>query len=86
MFCRRADYKGCVVVELTGSSSDVLQSSRDGLKWGYALELDQFLADLAVNRRKALQQPRVEVLHYPGSKLQFDPVQTEEAASRSRPR
>lgn len=71
MFPRQTSYQGCVYVELTGKSSDVLQSSRDGLKWPYAGELDRFLADLTVNRRKALRPPQVEILHYPGAKLQI---------------
>jgi hypothetical protein len=73
MFCKHTDYQGCVVVELTGRSSEVLQSSRDGLKWQYAKELDEFVSDLSVNRRKALQPPTIEVLHYPGSKLAVAP-------------
>lgn len=75
MFCRQTSYAGCVYVELTGKSSDVLQSSRDGLKWPYAGELDRFLADLTVNRRKALRPPQVEILHYPGAKLRI-PLRT----------
>jgi len=70
MFTRHTSYPGCVVVELTGRSGELLQSSRDGLKWPYGRDLDELVQDLGVNRRKALQEPQVEIRHYPGYKLQ----------------
>jgi hypothetical protein len=69
MFTRRISYSGCVVAELSGPSGNILQSSRDGLKWPQAGELDSFVSDLSVNRQKALRQPVTQIFHYPGHKL-----------------
>lgn len=70
MFTRHTSYDGCVVLELAGTSANVLASNRDALLYYYASELDQFVEDLTVNKRKALKpEPRTERVRYDGYKL-----------------
>lgn len=68
MFIKYASYDGTVVLELSGKSVDVLQSSRDHLKYEYSAELDEFLKDLITNKRKALKEEEVTIVQqrYPG--------------------
>ncbi len=70
MFYRWVNYPGCVILELDGSSLDSLQSNRDSLQWDQSNVLNQFVNDLSVNKKKALERPRVQYLRYEGSKLQ----------------
>lgn len=71
MFTRHVGYKGCVVLELNGKSSEVMQSSRDGLKWEFGNQLDNFVVELSTNKRSALRDntPRIEKVRYAGHKL-----------------
>jgi len=63
----RSQYKGCVVIELHNSS--YLTSNRDGLQFNYRVEIDQFVSDISTNRRKAFEQPAVELEVFDGVKL-----------------
>lgn len=58
-----------VLVELTGSSSDVLTSNRDGLVTPYSQQLSQFITELAVDNKKALKATSPSYTHFSGSKL-----------------
>lgn len=71
MFTRAIAYRGCVVAELTGTSQDVLMTSRDGLKFEFQNELDAFVTEIAVNKRSAFKDNTVPVTtqHFPGYKL-----------------
>ena len=66
MFTRNIKFKGCVLVELTGTSGQRLVSSRDRLQYRYNDELDSLLNELAVDTRSALKQQRAEYKRYPG--------------------
>ena len=70
MFLKPISYKGCVLIELAGTSAEVLTSNRDGLHYGPQDELDTFLVDISTNARKALKdQKPIEKRSYAGYKL-----------------
>jgi hypothetical protein len=71
MFTRYLSYDKCVVVELNGKSSEVLQSSRDYLKYEYGNELDNFVVELTVDKKSALKsnRPTIEKTTFSGYKL-----------------
>ena len=68
MFTRNIKFKGCVLVELTGTSAQWLVSSRDRLQNRYNDELDSLLNELAVDTWSALKQQRAEYKRYQGEK------------------
>jgi hypothetical protein len=70
MFTRNIRYKGCVVVELTGTSGQRLVASRDRLQYRYADELDELLNELAVDTRSALKQQRPQYQRFKGEKVE----------------
>lgn len=70
MFTKWTAFKGTVIVELVGQSSDVLTSNRDGLKWNPSCELDQLIAEIQTNRTKAFQdKTKTTKVRFPGYKL-----------------
>lgn len=70
MFSKPVQYKGMVILELTGPSGDVLTANRDGLRWEPQEELDGFLATVATHARKAFKdEKKVEKRTYQGYKL-----------------
>lgn len=60
----------CVIVELKGNSSDVLQSSRDHLKWDQSVELDELIRKLTVDKNSAFRSDHTYYTHYEGEKLE----------------
>ncbi len=72
MFTRNIRYKGCVLVELTGTSAQRLVASRDRLQYRYNDELDALLGELAVDTRSALKQQRAEYKRYLGEKVRAE--------------
>jgi hypothetical protein len=72
MFTRKIRYKGCVLVELTGTSGQRLVASRDRLQYRYADELDELLNELAVDPRSALKQQRAEYKRFRGEKIKAE--------------
>ena len=70
MFTTYIDYEHCVLVELSGTSQDVLASNRDVLKFPYCTQMDEFIAELATNKRSALKNRAVtQYIHFAGDKL-----------------
>lgn len=69
MFTREVSHDGCVVVELTGKSSELLTSNRDGLLWQYQRELDNFVTQLAVDRHSALRPPAISRIKFDGYRI-----------------
>ncbi len=81
MFSKPIHHKGCVLLEITKPSLEVLTSNRDGLTYEAQNDLDNFLADIATNTRKAFKEPkRVEKVAYPGYLLTGFQVSQEVAA------
>src|SRR5208283_1047162 len=72
MFTRTVDWKGCVLVELTGTSAERLVASRDRLIYTYASALDKFVTDLAVDKKSALRTQMAEYKRYQGDKLRTE--------------
>jgi hypothetical protein len=72
MFTRNIRFKGCVLVELTGTSAQRLVASRDRLQYRYNDELDALLNELAVDTRSALKQQRAEYKMYQGEKVKAE--------------
>lgn len=58
MFTKHIRLDRCVVLELNGSSADRLTSNRDSLLSKYSYELDDFLTEIAVDRKSALSNKR----------------------------
>jgi len=70
MWARYVEYKGCIVLELNGASSDVMTSNRDGLKYNQRCELDSFLDELAADKNSALKnREQTTYKHIRGIKL-----------------
>jgi hypothetical protein len=69
MYTSWAKYKHCVVIELTGTSADVLTANRDGLRYEHRTEVEGFIGDLTTNKRKALKQPVTEYFRFEGEKI-----------------
>jgi len=55
MFWNSISYDRCVILELSGSSVDVLTSNRDGLNYSYRDRLSSFITEIAVDKRSALK-------------------------------
>src|SRR5262249_22864611 len=72
MFTRNIGFKGCVLVELTGTSGRRLVASRDRLQYRYADELDELLNELAVDTRSALKHQRAEYKRFQGEKVKAE--------------
>jgi hypothetical protein len=72
MFTRNIKFKGCVLVELTGTSGQRLVASRDRLQYRYNDELDALLNELAVDTRSALKQQRAEYRRFQGEKVKAE--------------
>lgn len=56
MFTQRVALNRCVILELAGSSLNTLTSNRDGLTNAIRWQVEQFITDLAVDKRKALKK------------------------------
>lgn len=71
MFVRHCSPDRCVLVELKGRSDEVLTANRDGLVWRYSSELNDFITEMAVDKRSALKQRYTgpEYIVYDGDKL-----------------
>lgn len=72
MFARYTNYKGCIVVELTGNSAERLSSNRDSLLYAVGNELDAFLTDLSINKLSALRAQRAEYKRYVGQQIKAE--------------
>jgi hypothetical protein len=72
MFTRNIRFKGCVLVELTGTSAQRLVASRDRLQYRYNDELDALLNELAVDTRSALKQQRADYKRFQGEKVKAE--------------
>ncbi len=69
MFQSWISFDRCVIVELEGTSAEVLTSNRDGLVSKYRYELDEFISELATDKRKALKSSQPRYKHIEGVKL-----------------
>jgi len=85
MFTSYTRYSGCVVLELSGASADNLTANRDGLLSTQRSQVEQFLADLMVNKSKALHEHRTEYTLYPGAKLKVSGFQKRAAQLAAKP-
>jgi len=68
MFAEYTTFDRTVIVELAGSSVDVLTSNRDGLTGKYQYEFQEFLTNLVVNKTKALKASQPSYTRYGGAK------------------
>lgn len=72
MFWDFINLNRCVIVELNGSSLDVLTSNRDGLLMSYREELAEFIRELATDKRKALKRrSQIRYRHFSGAKYSY---------------
>lgn len=69
MFSNRTEFNRTVIIELKGSSVEVLTSNRDGLVWRLEDEFDTFLSDLITNKSKALKAQNPSYTHFSGAKF-----------------
>lgn len=70
MFTERTSFDRLVIVELQGNSAEVMTSNRDGLVRPFSSELQEFVTELAVDKRSALKDRRgPRYTHYRGTKL-----------------
>ena len=71
MFTKSVRYKGTVLVEITGKSGDILTSNRDGLKYQFQNDLDEFVSEIAVDTKSALKDKtkKVERVKFAGYEL-----------------
>lgn len=68
MFSEYTYFDRTVIVELSGPSSDVLTSNRDGLTGRYSDQFDRFLSDLIMNKSKALKSANPTYTKFSGAK------------------
>jgi hypothetical protein len=78
MFTQYVSVDRCVVVELTGKSSDVLTSNRDGLVYPYREELSAFTTEIAVDKRSALKAKQPKYARFAGDRLSHIRVERDE--------
>lgn len=86
MFVEYCGHNRCVVVELAGTSSDVLTSNRDGMVRPFNSQLQSFITELAVDKRSALRdkgQSGPQYRRYAGRKLKHEKVQEGVVSKRS---
>ena len=71
MFIGRTGFDRCVIVELKGSSDEVMTSNRDGLVRPFRNELQDFVTELSVDKRSALKNKNAvpRYTRYHGEKL-----------------
>lgn len=70
MYHEYISFNRCVIVELKGTSVDVLTSNRDGLNNSCRYELSSFITELAVDKRSALKnRGMARYRRYEGKKL-----------------
>lgn len=70
MFVEDTSFDRLVIVELKGQSAQVMTSNRDGLVRPYSGELQEFVTELAVDKRSALKTRRgPRYTEYRGTKL-----------------
>ncbi len=78
MFTQYVSVDRCVVVELSGKSSDVLTSNRDGLVNPFREELSAFTTEIAVDKRSALKAKQPKYARFAGDRLSHIRVEREE--------
>lgn len=69
MFHTWIEFKKCVILELNGTSGDILTSNRDGLQHPHSNELTNLIEELAINKRSGLRSRQSKITHYEGEKL-----------------
>jgi hypothetical protein len=69
MFHQYTDMDRCVIVELNGTSVEVLTSNRDGLVYAHRQALDNFIMELSTDKRKALKEKKAKYQHFGGAKF-----------------
>jgi hypothetical protein len=69
MFRTNIDYKGAVIIDLLGGSSERLTSNRDGLRYPYSDQLNEFITTVAVDRQTAFKLEKPIYTRYAGDKL-----------------
>lgn len=67
MFTTWTGYDDCIIIELTGKSTDLLTSNRDSLNETYRRQYEAFIGEISVNR-SALKAPIKTYTRYAGSR------------------
>ena len=68
MFSNYVGFNKCVIIELTGKSTDLLTSSRDRLLDKYNQELMAFIGEITTDKDSALKKVAKTYMHYAGRK------------------
>lgn len=69
MFHGNCDHRGLVVVDLLGTSASKMTSNRDGLKWPYSSQFNDFITAVAVDRSTAFKLEEAVYTKFAGKKL-----------------
>jgi len=80
MFVRHITFKGTIVVELSGEGDKVLTANRDGLQYTYSEQLQNFLTELVINKRSALQNKEARYHRYEGPSIHVASVREQSTA------
>ena len=80
MHVRYIQFDGTVILELAGTSADVLTSNRDGLRYQYSEPFQNFLTSLVVNKRSALQDRTARYQRYRGPEITVTSVREQSVA------
>lgn len=73
MFTKHVSYNGCVIFEATLSSTELMTSNRDGLKWSYQSEIEDVIRRFSTNRSSVLNpEPTIEVFGNTLLSIEFD--------------
>jgi len=68
MFYQHID-KSTIIVELVGTSYNVLTANRDSLRYEHGCQLSQFVRDLYTNKTKALSNRTTKITRYAGPSI-----------------
>ena len=74
MFTTWTGYDGCIIIELTGKSTDLLTSNRDSLQEVYRREYESFIGEISVNS-SVLRKPVKTYTRYAGNRQLVSPTQ-----------
>ena len=69
MFTGHCEYKGLVIIDLIGASSEVMTSNRDSLKYPYSGQFSDFVTTIAIDRSTCFKLEKATYKRYAGSKF-----------------
>lgn len=76
MFQTWTAYNDCIIIELTGKSTDLLTSNRDGLLSKPSQEFNAFIGEISIDHKSALKSTAKTYMRYAGSRHRVSKKET----------